>query len=342
MKNQKLAYLIACGCALQITESLFPHPVPGLRLGLANLIVLIVLNLYGIKDAVIVSVLRPLLSSFYLGTFLTPSFFLSFFSSVFSCLVMCFVFLMTKTIFSNIGLSIIGAITHNFSQLFFAYILFIRHTGIFVFLPVLILGGIFSGYITGWSANYIIPEMKKLSVNNPSIEVEEEIQIESKVWIKFFTGIFLILLIIIARDEKWFLILSAVSFIFGLGFGFDFKKFFNKLKILWIILLFSLIVHLFFTPGDIIFKVGFLKITQQGLLNSFIMITRVVLLVFVSDVIVYRISIKDLFAIFKRLPLSNLFYLISAVFGFLPSILDRIRNTQPKTLKNLLNSLLVV
>ncbi len=338
--DSKIAYLISCGCALQIAESLFPHPVVGLRLGLANLIVLVVLNLYGIKKAIFVSVFRPLLSSFYLGTFLTPSFFLSFFSSFFSCLVMCFVFVISNKFLSNIGLSVIGAITHNFSQLFFAYILFIRHTGVFVFLPILIIGSVFTGYTTGWAANYVLQKIKDFSVKSVS-HVETDIPDRKDIFVKFVLGGLLILFVIIAKNKYWFLILFLLSIIFGIVFGFNFKNFFNKMKILWIILFFSIIAHMFLTPGDIIFNFGFIKITQQGLINSLIMIARIVLIVFVSDVIVYDMSTADFSKVFRYFFNMNLLYIISSVFMYLPSVLENIKNTHPKKLKNLLDSLLV-
>ncbi|MFN3967166.1 MAG: hypothetical protein ACK4JE_05665, partial [Endomicrobiia bacterium] len=187
----------------------------------------------------------------------------------------------------------------------------------------------------------MIPKMRNLSVDTVS-SIEYANIVSKNILLKFSLGILLILLIIIARSEYWFLVLFLISVIFGMIFGFDLKKFFKKMKVLWIILISSFIVHIFLTPGNIIFNFGFLKITQQGLINSLKMIIRVVLLVFVSDVVVYDFSPSYFFTIFKSLTASNFFYLVSAVFGYLPSILENIKNTHPKTLKNLLNSLLVV
>jgi heptaprenyl diphosphate synthase len=83
-----ISVLIALASVLQIVESLFPHPLPWLRLGLANIITLTSLVIFGYAIAVQVAVLRTILSSFILGTFLTPGFFLSFSGALMSALVM--------------------------------------------------------------------------------------------------------------------------------------------------------------------------------------------------------------------------------------------------------------
>ena len=88
----QVALLVALACVLQISESLIPHPIPGLRLGLANMITLTALVVLGFKYALEIAILRTILSSFILGTFMSPGFFLSFAGAIISTLVMGFFF----------------------------------------------------------------------------------------------------------------------------------------------------------------------------------------------------------------------------------------------------------
>ncbi|MFB0527187.1 MAG: Gx transporter family protein [bacterium] len=174
--KKKIAYisvLIALASTLQIVESLFPHPLPWLRLGLANMITLTSLVVFGYAVAVQVAVLRTILSSFLLGTFFTPGFFLSFSGALMSALVMGGVYGLGRIGkgnpssqypfgFSIMGLSILGAVSHNLTQLFVAYIFLIRHKGVFLILPFLIVAAVVTGFITGYGANYLSREMRKI------------------------------------------------------------------------------------------------------------------------------------------------------------------------------------
>lgn len=176
--KKKIVYisvLIAVASTLQIVESLFPHPLPWLRLGLANMITLTSLVIFGYAVAIQVAVLRTILSSFLLGTFFTPGFFLSFSGALVSALVMGGVYSLGRIGKSNpspqylfgfsiIGVSILGAVSHNVTQLFLAYLFLIRHKGVFLTLPFLIVAAVVTGFITGYGANYLSREMRKITI----------------------------------------------------------------------------------------------------------------------------------------------------------------------------------
>ncbi|MEO0081903.1 MAG: Gx transporter family protein, partial [candidate division WOR-3 bacterium] len=93
----RLAALVACASVLQVAETLLPYPLPGVRLGLANVFTLVALVETGPADAFHLALLRSLLSSFVLGTFLSPAFVLSFAGAVVSAAVMVLLFRMTAT-----------------------------------------------------------------------------------------------------------------------------------------------------------------------------------------------------------------------------------------------------
>ena len=121
----QVASLVAIGCILQISESLIPHPVPGVRLGLANMITLLALVRLGFKSAMEISVLRTVVSSLVMGTFLTPTFILSFSGAITSTIVMWgfwqISYRLPKYGFGLVGISVLGAIIHNITQIIFAY-----------------------------------------------------------------------------------------------------------------------------------------------------------------------------------------------------------------------------
>ncbi len=103
----KIALLVAISCVLQISESLIPHPIPGLRLGMANMVTLVALVVLGFRPALEIAIFRTILSSIIMGTFMSPTFVLSLSGALISTLVMGFLYWLAG--FNKVyGLSIIG------------------------------------------------------------------------------------------------------------------------------------------------------------------------------------------------------------------------------------------
>ncbi|MCL4491649.1 MAG: Gx transporter family protein, partial [Nitrospirae bacterium] len=73
----RVALLSSYALALHGFETLIPSPIPWLRLGLSNIVTLVTLYQYGMKPALMVTLIRVVLGSLFLGTFLGPAFFLS-------------------------------------------------------------------------------------------------------------------------------------------------------------------------------------------------------------------------------------------------------------------------
>jgi len=158
----RIALLSAYALALHGFESLLPTPIPWLRLGLANIITLITLFLYGIRAAIMVTLIRVILSSIFTGTFLGPAFILSLGGGVASTLAMGSVLSIAPRLFSTIGLSLIGALFHNITQLFLAYFLFIqRIEAILLISPLIILIGTVTGTVNGVVSDLVIKNLKK-------------------------------------------------------------------------------------------------------------------------------------------------------------------------------------
>ena len=114
----RIALLSAYAIAIHSFENLLPTPIPWLRLGIANIITLATLVLYGFRAAMMVTLIRVTLSSIFIGTFLGPGFIMSFCGGVSSTAAMGITFSLFPRLFGPVGLSLIGALFHNVSQLF--------------------------------------------------------------------------------------------------------------------------------------------------------------------------------------------------------------------------------
>jgi heptaprenyl diphosphate synthase len=145
-------------------EIFIPSPFPWLRFGFANIIVLTAIALYGLRVGLIVTVLRVFLGTILVGTFLTPAFILGMGGGIGSTLVMGVAYRKLKALFSLVGISVMGAYTHNIAQLVLVYLLFIRHAEVFYVLPVLLLFGILTGILNGIAATYLTTYMARISL----------------------------------------------------------------------------------------------------------------------------------------------------------------------------------
>ncbi len=159
--NSYLAVFAAAASVLQIIEWMLPHPVPWMKLGLANMITLLALIVFGGKFAFKVTILRILLSSFLLGTFLSPAFFFSLSGGIVSSLIMIAIYRPLGRL-SPVGVSIIGAVFHNLAQVAVALLL-IRHTGIIILIPFILIASLVPGFINGILALKIAPNLAEFS-----------------------------------------------------------------------------------------------------------------------------------------------------------------------------------
>jgi heptaprenyl diphosphate synthase len=156
----RIAVLSAYALALHGFESLLPTPIPWLRLGLANIITLVALVLYGFRTAMTVTLIRVILASIFLGTFLGPSFMLSFSGGVASTAAMGLAYAALGNVFGPVGLSLIGALFHNIAQLTLAYFLFIQRIEAVLFIaPVIILIGTLTGVANGAVSGLLIKKI---------------------------------------------------------------------------------------------------------------------------------------------------------------------------------------
>lgn len=158
MKVQKMALLgilTAGAIVIAILESFIPSVgIPGVKLGLANIVILIILYELGIIEAVFVNLLRVLVVGFVRGTFLSMGFFMSLTGAAMSLGIMILFFVLIKK-FSIIGVSVIGSVFHVTGQILIA-MLYLGTAYIVLYLPLIAVSAIITGVFVGISAQLII------------------------------------------------------------------------------------------------------------------------------------------------------------------------------------------
>lgn len=149
-KITKTAAFIALAVMLGYVESLFPPIAAGVKLGLANTVIITVLYTRGGKDAWIVSLLKVILCMVLFGSM--TSFIYSLSGAILSLAVMAAA--KKSKIFSIVAVSSLGGLCHNMAQLLCAYLIIGK--GVLFYIPVLCLSGIVCGALTGLAAQIII------------------------------------------------------------------------------------------------------------------------------------------------------------------------------------------
>ena len=153
-----LGVFLALSLILSYVETLIPinFGVPGMKLGLANMVVVILLYLFTPGEAFLISIVRILLSGLLFGNGMSIIYSLA--GGLLSFFVMLLFF---KLKIKMIPLSVIGAVSHNTGQLIAAAILVTNYNIVF-YLPVLIVSGIVTGLITGTLSAAIHSRLVKL------------------------------------------------------------------------------------------------------------------------------------------------------------------------------------
>ena len=152
--------LISLGLVLQIFESALPPllPIPGAKLGLANLATVIALFYLGPLEALEVTVMRTLLGGMLRGSLV--GLLLSTGGGAAAWCVMTALYLFLPAAFSVTGLSVAGAAAHNTAQLFLA-VLLVGFAGLWRYLPYLLLvavpTGCFIGAVAGRLGRTLVP-----------------------------------------------------------------------------------------------------------------------------------------------------------------------------------------
>ena len=156
-----MGMLVALAMVLGFVETLIPINlgIPGMKLGLANIVVVIALFLFDIKTAVVVSILRIILRAMTFGNMS-----MMFYSIAGASLSLLSMIAISKIkSFSLISVSIVGGIMHNVGQIICAAFV-VRTNGVFTYLPVLMIAGLVSGALIGIVAGLISVRLTNVKI----------------------------------------------------------------------------------------------------------------------------------------------------------------------------------
>ena len=162
MKTKKVAMLgltIALAMIMSYIEVLVPlsFAVPGIKMGLANIVIIFVLYKIGTKEAILVSLIRVFLVSLLFSNVMAMWYSLA--GAVLSLGIM---WILKKTDkFSVVGVSIAGGIMHNVGQIIMAVIV-LGTEQIALYLPVLVITGTVTGVVIGIVSGLVINRFKKI------------------------------------------------------------------------------------------------------------------------------------------------------------------------------------
>lgn len=167
MKNNKakkialFGMMVALAFTFSYLESLIPldFVVPGVKLGLANLVVVIALYLMKPGEAFSIAIIRIFLAGLTFGNVYSIAYSLC--GGILSFLVM---YLVRKTKLSVIGVSMLGGICHNIGQIIVAAIV-MGTSRIAYYLPVLLVAGLITGLLLGVISKLVIERFEKVKRN---------------------------------------------------------------------------------------------------------------------------------------------------------------------------------
>ena len=162
MKTKKVAFLglsIALSMILSFVESQIPAlvAIPGIKVGLPNIAIVFLLYKFGWREAVIVNIVRVILSGMLFGN--PISIIYSLCGATLSLLGM--IILKKTNWFSPVAVSVVGGVLHNVGQILIA--IFVTETAqLLYYLPVLLFSGTVAGVVIGIIAGLLVQKLSKL------------------------------------------------------------------------------------------------------------------------------------------------------------------------------------
>jgi len=164
-KNRRYAFIIILvtnAILISLLESIIPVPipVPGVKLGLANIITLVALVFLPLADVLLIVIIRCFVVALLTRGVMMLAFSLS--GGILSLLLMLLLYKRFPHYFSIKGISILGAVVHNTAQIIIASLLLGQL--VFYYLPVLLVSALITGSITGRIGEMAIDELKKQGI----------------------------------------------------------------------------------------------------------------------------------------------------------------------------------
>lgn len=168
-EDRRIAGLAAIAIGLTLAEAALPSPIPGIKPGLANIVILLVLLQNGFKTAAWVSVIRLLAGSLLLGGFLSPGFWLAASGTAASLLILSIIQYLPEKLFGPVSLSILAAFSHIGGQLLLAWVWLLPSAGILALLPFFALAALVFGAANGFIVARLIAAKPDLGAQSAHV-----------------------------------------------------------------------------------------------------------------------------------------------------------------------------
>lgn len=155
-----LALFAALAVALHTLEALLPSPAPWFRLGFANILTLVALFLYGGRAAWTVTLVRIGVGSLVLGNLFSPGFLLSLSGGCAATALMTGSRALFGRLIGPVGVSALGAAGHVSGQMLLAWLVLVRHDGLWQLFPFFFLFSLGTGLANGLAADMLLETLR--------------------------------------------------------------------------------------------------------------------------------------------------------------------------------------
>ena len=154
-----IALLAACALFLSTIEYMIPKPIPFMRLGLANIPLIIALGIFSNREYFLLLLLKVLGQGLISGTIFSYIILFSLAGSVSSALIMLLIYTLFKEKVSRVGISIGGALGSTISQLLISRLILFKEAT-YVIAPLFLFSGLISSIILGFFAQRFIQKSR--------------------------------------------------------------------------------------------------------------------------------------------------------------------------------------
>lgn len=159
-----IALFISIALTLNYFERLIPivNPIPGVKLGLANVVSLVALSLFSLPEVLAIVVIRTILGAAFYGSISALMFSMA--GGIMSLLGMWLLLRLKLKQVSTVGISVFGAVCHNFGQVSVAVVI-LQSAAIYSYLPILLVSSVITGVLTGIVASRTIPYLERFHLH---------------------------------------------------------------------------------------------------------------------------------------------------------------------------------
>ncbi|MCX7673003.1 MAG: Gx transporter family protein [Thiobacillaceae bacterium] len=158
-EDRRVASLAAAALGLTLLEAAIPSPIPGIKPGLANIVVLLVLLRYGWRLAAWVSLLRVVAAGLLLGSFMTPGFVLSLAGAIAALAMLGLARRLAAHALGPVGLSVLAAFAHVGTQLAVVDVWLMPGASLAALAPLFLAAAWVTGLVNGLAAAWLLQRL---------------------------------------------------------------------------------------------------------------------------------------------------------------------------------------